>query len=79
MTDSITRPSYLTRGEPARLIPVVADTSRENRLTSVFLAVLPKIPDLSTSLFASLGLRIGKRTQIEAFTEVVFKNTASSK
>ena len=65
----------LKQGERARLFPVLADTSRENRLASIFLSVLPMVPTLSEEVLGSLGVRVGKRTRIETFTEVVFKES----
>jgi len=65
-------PAYLKQGEPARLFPVLADTSREGRLTSIFLSILPQIPSLSEEIFKTVGFRVGKRTRIETFTEIVF-------
>ena len=67
-------PEFLKQGERARLLPVVAETSREGRVTSILLALLPKIPDLASSLLGSIGVRVGKRTRIETFTEVVFRH-----
>jgi len=31
-------PAFLVRGEPARLFPILADTSKEGRTLSIFLA-----------------------------------------
>jgi len=64
-------PPYLKSGERARLIPIVADTNRESRITSVLLASLTAIPDFAHALFSSVGQSIGKRAGISAFTEVV--------
>jgi len=64
-------PGFLKSGECARLIPIVADTNRESRTTSVLLASLTAIPDLAHAVFSSVGQSIGKRTAISAFTEVV--------
>ena len=64
-------PSCIQNGERARLFPVVADTSRENRLTSIFLALLPQIPALAETLLETVGVRVTKRTKIETWTEVV--------
>lgn len=72
-----TLPAYLKSGEIARLIPVIADTRREQRAASVFLSILSAVPDFAERLLASLGLRIGKRTTINSFTEVVFGNRSS--
>ena len=64
-------PQFLSQGERARLFPTVANTNRENRLTSIFLALLPHIPVLAKDLFATVDLRIGERARIECWTEVV--------
>ena len=72
-------PDYLKRGEAARLIPVLADTSREKRIASIFLAILPQIPDLAVDLLGSIGPRIGKRTTLETFTEIVFVEDMKAK
>ena len=62
-------------GTRARLFPSVADSSRENRLTSIFLAVLPQIPELAKDLLGTVGVSVGKHTKIECWTEVEFENT----
>jgi len=62
----------LVQGEQARLFPVVAETSKENRIASLFLALLPLLPELSKTLFQTIGIRSGTRTKIECFTEIVF-------
>jgi hypothetical protein len=64
----------LVQGEPSRLFPIVAETNKENRIASVFLALLPLLPELSKSLFQSVSLRIGARSKIQCFSEVVFKS-----
>ena len=64
-------PEFLSQGEPARLFPTVADTSRESRLTSILLALLPHVPALARDLLATVGVRVGERTRIECWTEVV--------
>lgn len=72
-------PEFLKRGESARLIPVLADTNREQRIASIFLSLLPQIPSLAEEVLATVGLRVGKRTKLEAFTEVVLKEADSAK
>ena len=64
-------PDFLKQGQRARLFPTVADTNRENRLTSIFLALLPHTPVLANDLFATIGKRVGPRAKIECWTEVV--------
>ncbi len=68
-----TLPEYLSQGEPARLFPVLSTTSKEGRTTSIVLACLSKIEEFGVNLLSSTGQRIGKRTSIETFTEVVFQ------
>lgn len=68
------RPDYLVQGEPARLFPVLATTSKEGRTTSVFLACISKIEELGAELLATVGQRVGKRANIQTFTEIVFRN-----
>jgi hypothetical protein len=67
-------PTYLTRGERARLFPVLADTSKEGRTASILLACLANVDEFGRSLLATVGQRTGPRTKIETFTEVCFKN-----
>lgn len=66
------RPDYLKQGEPARLFPVLAVTSKEGRTTSVVLACLSKIDDFGRVLIGSLGKRLGTRASVEAYTEIIF-------
>ena len=72
MPDSL--PDYLAQGEQARLFPVLATTSKEGRTTSIVLACLAKIDEFGASLLNSLGQKVGVRTKIETYTEVVCKN-----
>jgi 2-phospho-L-lactate guanylyltransferase (CobY/MobA/RfbA family) len=67
-------PSILEKGERARLFPVLADTSRENRITSILLSVLSQVQPLAQEVLKSTGVRVGKKTIIEAYTEVVLRD-----
>ncbi len=69
-----TLPKYLKQGEAVRLFPVLSTTSKEGRTTAAVLACLVQIEALGSTLLQSVGQRRGKRSQISAFTEVVFKN-----
>jgi len=62
------------RAERARLFPVLADTSREGRLTSIFLSCLANVREFGVALVGSLGCRVGNRGKIDAFTEISFEN-----
>lgn len=68
------RPEYLDRGEPARLIPIVADTNREARAASIFLATLVAVPPFAQEVLKAIGQRAGSRSSIRAFTEIRFRN-----
>lgn len=75
----VERPDFLKGGEPARLFPLVADTNREQRIASILLAVMTQVPALAADLLGTVGLRIGVRTKIDAFTEVVLQQNGSGK
>lgn len=68
-------PAFLVSGEKARLIPVVADTSKENRAASVLLATISCVDDFAKVLLSGIGQRVGTRATIECFTEVVFEKS----
>lgn len=67
-------PSVLKDGQRARLFPILADTSKEGRTLSIFMACLENIPEFGRALLSSLDLRLGSRAKIEAYTEVIPKN-----
>ena len=73
------RPDFLSQGEKARLIPSVADTSRECRITSILLATMMSVEEFGKGILGSLGMRVSKTSKIQCFTEVVFKGDGSSK
>lgn len=72
MTVSI--PDYLISGEPARLIPVAADSSKEGRAASILLATLANVRPFAQVMLASVGQRVGTRANINGYTEVVFRD-----
>ena len=74
MTDEL--PQTLQGGEPARLFPVLAETSKEGRALSVLLACLGSVDDLARTLLSTLGQRVGVRFRVRAFTEVVLSNAS---
>lgn len=67
-------PSFLESGELARLIPVVADSNKEQRVVSTSLAVFSIVPQFALSLLSEVGAPAGKRSTVRCFTEVVFKD-----
>ena len=66
------KPDYLSQGEVARLFPVLATTSKEGRTTAIVLSCLASIREFGQSLLGSVSVRVGKTTEIDAFTEIVF-------
>ncbi|WP_223807939.1 hypothetical protein [Marinobacter sp. R17] len=68
------RPEFLASGEPARLIPIVADSAREQKSASVLLAGMRAVYELRQALLKSIGIRVGSRATLEAWTEVVFES-----
>ncbi len=68
------KPDFLSKGERARLFPVLAETSKEGRATSIFLACLASVKEYADLLLTSLGRRVGSRAKVECFTEVTFKS-----
>lgn len=67
------RPDYLKQGEIARLFPVLATTSKEGRTTSIVLSCLSRVEEFGGAMLASVGVKLGKRSQIECYTEIVFQ------
>ena len=67
-------PEKLKSGEPARLFPVLAETSKEGRALSVLLACVANIDDLGRTLLSTVGQRVGVRARVKTFTEVVLEN-----
>lgn len=65
-------PELLKSGEAARLIPVVADTSKENRAASILLATLVGVEEFAALMLRGLGVRVGARTSVRTYTEVTF-------
>ncbi|MFG5383044.1 hypothetical protein [Yoonia sp. R2-816] len=72
-------PDYLKQGEVARLFPVLSTTSKEGRTTSIFLSCLACIDEMGFNLLGSLGVRVGKRSNLTCYTEVVCKHEKDDK
>ena len=66
-------PDNLAAGEVARLFPVIAETGKEQKAVSILLSVMAAVPVYAHSILLTLGQRIGNRTQVDTFTEIVFK------
>jgi hypothetical protein len=68
-------PTMLRSGEPSRLFPVLAETSKEGRTLSIFLACLENVSEFGRSMLGGLEVRIGSRARIDTFTEVGLNKT----
>ncbi|MCH8322009.1 MAG: hypothetical protein IIB64_02905 [Proteobacteria bacterium] len=55
----------------AHLIPPLAETSKERRAVSIFLATLCSVFEFGQTMLGTLGQRVGKYGKLECFTEVV--------
>ncbi|MCF6281147.1 MAG: hypothetical protein L3J28_02875 [Candidatus Polarisedimenticolaceae bacterium] len=64
--------SHIKSGSKARLIPVVADSKKEERATSVLLSTFMIVPQFAESILAEAGAKIGQRSEIKCYTEVTF-------
>ncbi len=65
--------SYIQSGSKARLIPVVAESKKEERATSVLLSTFMLVPKLAESVLTEAGAKVGQRSEIKCYTEIVFK------
>ncbi|MCA9224374.1 MAG: hypothetical protein KDA47_02140, partial [Planctomycetales bacterium] len=70
----MSKPECLVTGEMARLLPVVPETHKEQRATSILLATLSVVPALTSEVLGVIGKKVGARSTIDAYTEVVFTN-----
>ena len=52
-------PDCVTRGEIARLIPVTADSNKEQRAASILLAAFRGVHEFQKTMLNSLGIRVG--------------------
>ena len=65
----------MQRGE---IFPPLSVTKKEERLTSIFLAVFCNVQPFADEILKSVGQRAGKRTTVRAFTEVTLAKKISS-
>ncbi|MEL6793463.1 MAG: hypothetical protein AAFP78_08420, partial [Pseudomonadota bacterium] len=72
-------PENCAQGEVARLFPVLSDTSKEGRTTSILLAFLSKVDELARELLAGVGQRVGSRARLDTYTEIVFSKSSNEK
>lgn len=66
-------------GSKARLIPVVADSKKEERATSVLLSTLMVVRQFADAVLSEVNTQVGVRTKVKCYTEVVFDTKGNSK
>ena len=66
--------SNIKSGSKARLIPVVADSKKEERATSVLLSMFMFVPQFAEAVLNEAGAKVGQRSTIKCYTEIVFNN-----
>lgn len=66
-------------GERSRLIPVVADMSKEERAVSPLLAVFATVPSFANSMLEEVGAPTNQRARVKCFSQVVFKDGPTDK
>ncbi|MCH8843192.1 MAG: hypothetical protein IID61_09470, partial [SAR324 cluster bacterium] len=57
---------------PARLFPIVGDSSLERRAVSIFLSVLARVYPFRRELLGSIARRVGVRSRVDVYEEVRF-------
>ena len=68
----------LKNAQPARLIPIVADSSKEERIVSIFLATLAQTRPFAKEILERCGKRVGKYSALTSYTEVDFPSSDGS-
>ena len=68
----------LNNAQPARLIPTIADSSKEERIVSILLATLPKVPLFAEKILERCGERVSKSSTLSSYTEVEFPSLDES-
>ena len=68
-------PEIVKQGEAARLIPTVAETSKERRIMSCLLAVLMAVDEFGKTMLETAGVKVSNRAKLECFTEVILRSS----
>ena len=69
----------LKDAQRARLIPTVADSRKEVRIVSTFLATLSIVRPFAQEVLGICGVRMGKTSDLRAYTEVEFVGSDGSR
>ena len=68
----------ILKGSIAKLFPVLPESKKEERATSILLSVLTIVPDLANIILSDCGVKVSQRTSIAAYTEVSLKGEYSN-
>ena len=68
----------MVKGSSARLFPILPESKKEEKATSMLLSVFTMVPDFASAVLEEVGAPIGKRAKISCFTEVSFKGMKPS-
>ncbi len=52
----------MLKGNQARLFPVLSESKREEKATSILLSVFKIVPDFAKTVLSEAGAKIGKRS-----------------
>jgi hypothetical protein len=66
-------------GERSRLIPVVAEASKEERAIQPLLAAFSVVPSLASSMLQDVGGPTNQRATVQSYSQVVFKDTSGER
>ena len=70
---------FIAHGIPARLFPFLKLSNGEEIATSILLSIFKMVPELFNELISDAGVRIGKHTKIDVFSEVTLAKSQSLK
>lgn len=69
----------IVKATKARLITTLPDSKKEEKATSCLLATFMVVPEFARQVLSDVGAPVGKRIQIECFTEINFKTPEPGK
>jgi len=72
-------PDPIEFGELARLLPALKEVNKEDRATSILLGTFRAVPAFAKAMFASVEQRIGVKSKIQCYSQVVLKEPKESK
>ncbi len=68
----------LSNAKRAKLIPIMAESRKEERLVSILLSVLGVVRPFAAQLLENCSVRVGKTSDLECYTEVNFPSDDES-